>query len=129
VEDAYLWIAHAVLNRISKLKKPLGHGDAPPRLGRVWPSEQAALERARSAAFQAIEERKRGKDPTGGALYWQHISVDPRWSPEFARDYLATQKYQGYPLKRPFGPFENRNHSKKQQVTPGEPVYLGIYGK
>ena len=69
IDDAYLWMAHTALNRIYKLKKPLGEGTARPKVGRVWPNEGAALERARRAAPQAIEERKRGKDPTGGAQY------------------------------------------------------------
>ena len=94
VEDAYPWMAHAALNRIHKLKKPLGSGVAPPKIGRVWPNERAALGRARRAARQAIEERNRGKDPTAGALFWQHRSVDPRWSPEFAKDYFKTKKYR-----------------------------------
>ncbi len=71
-------MAHAALNRIHKLKKPLGHGDAPPKLGSIWPNEQAAWSGREAAAVQAIEEQKRGKDPTDGALYWQHVSVDPR---------------------------------------------------
>ncbi len=130
IPEANLWKAHAALNRV-KRGMGLGHGrgTAPTNIQRIWPNEQPALEASLKAAQQAIDERKRGIDPTGGAYMWRHWNTDPRWSPEMSRDHLGAQTFYGFLPTRMFDPFENQNYTKKQDLNPGDPVYLGVYGK
>jgi len=119
-------LAHVLLNRMSA-GLLFGRGTAratPPE--RISDYERQFLEKAQRAVYQALAERARGIDPTHGALYWRHQAVDPRWSPEFAKDWFATEKFENKPLAHSFGPFQNSAPSPK--LPKGHPLYLNIYG-
>jgi UDP:flavonoid glycosyltransferase YjiC (YdhE family) len=126
IDDSVDAMAHVLLNRMSA-GIPFGKGTARATLPDDMSGyERQFLKKAQSAVHQAVAERARGIDSTHGALYWRHQAVDPRWSPEFAKDWFATETFQNTPLAHSFGPFEN---SAPSSVLPkGHPIYLNIYG-
>jgi len=126
LDDSIAAMAHVLLYRMSA-GIPFGKGTAAATLPeRISDDERRFLEKAQKATNQALAERARGIDPTHGAIFWRHQTVDPRWSPEFARDWFATETFQNTPLAHSFGPFRN---SVPSRVLPkGHPIYLNIYG-
>ena len=120
-------MAHVLLNRAAA-GMPLSQGIAPAKLPEQMSDyERQFLDKARGAVNQALAERARAIDPTHGALLFRHQnSPDPRWSPEFAKDWFATEKFWNTPLAHSFRPFEDSAPSR--ELPKGHPIYLNIYG-
>jgi len=126
LDDSIAAMSHVLLNRVSA-GKPLRYGTAPAKIPeKISNYERQFLEKARRAVKQALKERARGIDPTNGALYFRHQVTDPRWSPEFAKDWFGTEQFQGKSLAHSFGPFENS--APNRTLPKGHPMYLNIYG-
>lgn len=127
LDDSLAAMAHVLLNRVSA-NMPLGQGTAPTKLPeKMSDSERRFFEKARAAVNHALAQQAQGIDPTHGARFFQHVQApDRRWSPEFAKDFFATEKFEGKPLAYSFGSFENSAPSPK--LPRGAPIYLNIYG-
>lgn len=127
LDDANMAVAHVLLNRL-KRGRPIGqgHGTAPIELPEQMSDDErdVVLEQARRAARQALEARRRGVDPTSDALGYGHRAVEPRWSPEFTKDYLEMDR-KGADVRHSYGPFSNS--APTDDLPKGHPVYLNVY--
>jgi len=120
LDDSIAAMAHVLLNRVAA-GMPLGKdgGTANPKLpDKMSDYELQFLDKARGAVNHALAERARAIDPTHGALFFRHQKApDPRWRPEFAKDWFATQHFERKSLAHSFGPFDGPKSRASQRPS------------
>ncbi len=111
LDDANAAVGHVVLNLLAngetagdgRVTAPIGLADDLSDYER-----DVVLEQARRCATRALDERRRGIDPTGGALEFNYPAVDPAATPADARkSRWSNREYTGTSAKLSFGPFPN----------------------